>query len=174
MAATRLTVLGIETSCDETAAAVVRRFADGRGEIVAEAVLSQSAAHAPYAGVVPEIAARAHLTHLDRLTGQVMREAGMGFAQLDGVAATAGPGLIGGLLTGLTMAKAIALAAEKPLMAINHLEGHALTPRLLGRCDFPYLLLLVSGGHTQFQIVEGVGRYSRIGATIDDALGITP
>ena len=171
MAASHLTLLGIETSCDETAAAVVRRHADGRPEILAERVLSQSAAHAPYAGVVPEIAARAHLSHLDRLIAETMAEAGLDFSGLDGVAATAGPGLIGGLLTGLTMAKAIALAMGKPLLAINHLEGHALTPRLLGACEFPYLLLLVSGGHTQFQIVEGVGRYRRIGATIDDALG---
>ena len=171
MTALPLTILGIETSCDETAAAVVRRAPDGSGAIISETVLSQTADHAPYGGVVPEIAARAHLSHLDRLIAQVMAEAGLGYAELDGIAATAGPGLIGGLLTGLTMAKALALATGKPLIAVNHLEGHALTPRLLGPCPFPYLLLLVSGGHTQFQIVEGVGEYRRIGTTIDDALG---
>jgi len=171
MAAAATHILGIETSCDETAAAVVRRNADGSGAILASRVLSQIEEHAPYGGVVPEIAARAHINHLDRLIGQAMTEAGLDFTAIDGVAATAGPGLLGGLLVGLTMAKAIALAHGKPLVAVNHLEGHALTPRLLGRCDFPYLLLLISGGHTQFQIVEGVGRYHRLGTTIDDALG---
>lgn len=171
MAAAASHILGIETSCDETAAAVVRRDPDGAGRIVSNVVLSQIAEHAPYGGVVPEIAARAHIGHLDRLIGQALAEANLSFAQLDAVAATAGPGLLGGLLVGLTMAKAIALAHGKPLLAINHLEGHALTARLVGRCDFPYLLLLISGGHTQFQIVEGVGRYHRLGTTIDDALG---
>lgn len=165
------TILGIETSCDETAAAVVRRDAAGQGEILANIVLSQTGDHAPYGGVVPEIAARAHVSHLDRLIGEALSEARVTMADLDGIAATAGPGLIGGVLVGLTMAKAIALAAGKPLLAINHLEAHALTPRLTGELAFPYLLLLVSGGHTQFQIVEGVGRYRRIGTTIDDALG---
>lgn len=171
MAAAFSTLLGLETSCDETAAAVVRRHADGRGEILSNVVLSQAEDHAIYGGVVPEIAARAHVQHLDRLIAEAMAKADIGFAELDGVAATAGPGLLGGLLIGLTTAKAIALAHGKPLIAVNHLEGHALTPRLLQRCDFPYLLLLISGGHTQFQIVEGVGRYRRIGTTIDDALG---
>ena len=164
-------ILGIETSCDETAAAVIRRDAAGRGRILSNVVLSQLKEHAPYGGVVPEIAARAHIEHLDRLVDQAMTEAGLGYAELDGVAATAGPGLLGGLIVGLTMAKAIALAHGKPLMAVNHLEGHALTARLLGEVEFPYLLLLISGGHTQFQIVEGVGRYHRLGTTIDDALG---
>lgn len=171
MAAAALTLLGIETSCDETAAAVVRRHADGRGEILSNVVLSQTAEHAIYGGVVPEIAARAHVQHLDRLVGEAMRVADVPFSEIDGVAATAGPGLLGGLIIGLTTAKAIALAHDKPLIAVNHLEGHALSPRLLAACDFPYLLLLISGGHTQFQIVEGVGRYRRIGTTIDDALG---
>ena len=171
MAQPALHILGIETSCDETAAAVVRRNGDGTGHIVSNVVLSQLKEHAPYGGVVPEIAARAHIDHLDRLVAQAMAEAGLSFADLDGVAATAGPGLLGGLLVGLTMAKAIALAHGKPLMAVNHLEGHALTARLMGQVDFPYLLLLISGGHTQFQIVEGVGRYHRLGSTIDDALG---
>ena len=165
-------ILGIETSCDETAAAVVQRnSSDGSGEILANVVLSQLKDHAPYGGVVPEIAARAHINHLDRLIAQAMREANLGFSDLDGVAATAGPGLLGGVIVGLTMAKAIALAHGKPLLAVNHLEGHALTARLLQKVDFPYLLLLISGGHTQFQIVEGVGRYHRLGTTIDDALG---
>jgi N6-L-threonylcarbamoyladenine synthase len=165
------TVLGIETSCDETAAAVVCRADDGSGRILSNIVLSQNAEHAPYGGVVPEIAARAHISHLDHLIRQALDESGGAMGDLDGIAATAGPGLIGGLLVGLTTAKAMALALGKPLLAINHLEAHALTPRLLGTCDFPYLLLLISGGHTQLQIVEGVGRYIRIGTTIDDALG---
>jgi N6-L-threonylcarbamoyladenine synthase len=164
-------ILGIETSCDETAAAVVRRRADGTGEILSDVVLSQLKEHAPYGGVVPEIAARAHIDHLDRLIDQAMREAGLSYDGLDGVAATAGPGLLGGVIVGLTMAKAIAMAHGKPLLAVNHLEGHALTARLLQPVAFPYLLLLISGGHTQFQIVEGVGRYHRLGTTIDDALG---
>jgi len=166
-----LHILGIETSCDETAAAVVRRDADGTGHILSNVVLSQLAEHAPYGGVVPEIAARAHIDHLDGLVTQAMTEAGLTYRDLDGVAATAGPGLLGGVIVGLTMAKAIAFAHGKPLMAVNHLEGHALTARLLGKVAFPYLLLLISGGHTQFQIVEGVGRYHRLGTTIDDALG---
>jgi N6-L-threonylcarbamoyladenine synthase len=171
MAAPDHIILGIETSCDETAAALVRRRQDGSGEILANAILSQIKDHAPYGGVVPEIAARAHASHLDRLIRRALDEAGLTLDDIDGVAATAGPGLIGGLLVGLTTAKAIALAKSKPLLAINHLEAHALTPRLLGPLDFPYLLLLISGGHTQLQIVEGVGRYRRIGTTIDDALG---
>jgi N6-L-threonylcarbamoyladenine synthase len=171
MAAAATHILGIETSCDETAAAVVRRLPDGNGEIVSNIVLSQIEDHAPYGGVVPEIAARVHIRHLDRLVGQAMVEAGITYPMLDGVAATAGPGLLGGVIIGLTTAKAIAMAHGKPLLAINHLEGHALTPRLLEPCPFPYLLLLISGGHTQFQLVEGVGRYRRLGTTIDDALG---
>jgi N6-L-threonylcarbamoyladenine synthase len=165
------TILGIETSCDETAAAVVRRRADGAGLMMSNIVLSQVKDHALYGGVVPEIAARAHVQHLDRLVTKAMADAGTRFSDLDGIAATAGPGLLGGLIVGLTTAKAIALAHGKPLIAVNHLEGHALTPRLLGPCPFPYLLLLVSGGHTQFQLVESVGRYVRLGTTIDDALG---
>jgi N6-L-threonylcarbamoyladenine synthase len=165
------TILGIETSCDETAAAVVRRNPDGKASILSNIVLSQTRDHAPYGGVVPEIAARAHVSHLDRLIAEALREAKVPARDLDGIAATAGPGLIGGVLVGLTMAKAMALSLGKPLLAVNHLEAHALTPRLLSPLAFPYLLLLVSGGHTQFQIVEGVGRYRRTGTTIDDALG---
>jgi N6-L-threonylcarbamoyladenine synthase len=166
-----LTVLGIETSCDETAAAVVRRRAGGTGEILSNVVLSQDAAHAAYGGVVPEIAARAHIAHLDRLISQAMGEAGLGFHNLDGVAATAGPGLIGGLIVGLMTAKAIALAHGLPLMAVNHLEAHALTPGMTEGLAPPYLLLLISGGHTQVLSVEDVGHYRRYGTTIDDALG---
>ncbi len=164
-------ILGIETSCDETAAAVIARDEEGRGQILSNVVLSQLKDHAPYGGVVPEIAARAHVTHLDRLIAQAMAESGFDYKDLDGVAATAGPGLLGGVIVGLTMAKAIAFAHGKPLLAVNHLEGHALTARLLQDVEFPYLLLLISGGHTQFQMVEGVGRYHRLGTTIDDALG---
>ncbi len=171
MAPPQTYILGIETSCDETAAAVVRRDADGTGHILSNVVLSQIKDHAPYGGVVPEVAARAHVVHLDRLVRQAMAEAGLEFGALSGVAATAGPGLLGGIIIGLTVAKAIALARGLPLLAVNHLEGHALTPRLLQPCVFPYLLLLISGGHTQFQLVEGVGRYTRLGTTIDDALG---
>jgi len=164
-------VLGIETSCDETAAAIVERRRDGSARIVADVVLSQIDEHAIFGGVVPEIAARAHVEALDDVVAAAMREAGIGFAGIDAVAATAGPGLIGGLIVGLTTARAIALAAGKPLVAVNHLEGHALTARLTDGIAFPYLLLLVSGGHTQFLSVEGVGRYRRLGTTLDDALG---
>ena len=166
-----LTVLGIETSCDETAAAVVRRHSDGRGEILANLVLSQIDEHAPYGGVVPEIAARAHIEHLDRLIAAAVEEAGLSWAELDAVAATAGPGLIGGVIVGLMTGKGLAYALDRPLIAVNHLEGHALTARLTHEAPFPYLLLLVSGGHTQLLVVEGVGRYRRLGTTIDDAVG---
>ena len=166
-----LTVLGIETSCDETAAAVVRRHADGRGEVLGDVVLSQTAEHAAFGGVVPEIAARAHLHYLDGLIGQAMEEAGLDYSQLDGVAATAGPGLMGGLLVGLMSAKAIALAKKLPFIAVNHLEGHGLSPGLMEGLAPPYLLLLMSGGHTQIVSVEDVGRFARYGTTIDDALG---
>lgn len=163
----RMIVLGIETSCDETAAAVV----DGEGKVLAHAVLSQIAEHTAFGGIVPEIAARAHLAHLDRLVAKAMAEAGVGYADLSGVAATAGPGLIGGVLVGLMTAKAIAAVHRLPLVAVNHLEGHALTPRLTDNVAFPYLLLLVSGGHCQLLAVEGVGAYRRLGTTIDDAAG---
>lgn len=164
-------VLGIETSCDETAAAVVERRRDGAGHILSDIVLSQVADHAAFGGVVPEIAARAHVEALDGVVLAALKAAGARFDDLDAVAATAGPGLIGGLLVGLTTGKAIALAAGKPLSAVNHLEGHALTARLTDGVNFPYLVLLVSGGHTQFLSVEGVGQYRRLGTTLDDALG---
>lgn len=164
-------VLGIETTCDETAAAVVSANSDGTGLLRSNVVMSQIAQHAAYGGVVPEIAARAHVETLDRIVGRAMQDAGMGFDQLDAVAAAAGPGLVGGVMVGLTMGKAIALAAGKPFIAINHLEAHALTPRLTDNIDFPYLLLLISGGHTQLVAVLDVGEYVRIGTTLDDAIG---
>jgi N6-L-threonylcarbamoyladenine synthase len=160
-------MLGIETSCDETAAAVVT---DAR-VIRASLVLSQLEQHRPFGGVVPEIAARAHLDHLDRLVQGALEQAGIGFDELDGIAATGGPGLIGGVIVGVTMGKALALARDRPFVAVNHLEGHALTCRLTDDVAFPYLLLLVSGGHSQLLAVEGVGRYARLGTTIDDAVG---
>ena len=160
-------VLGLETSCDETAAAVVTE--DRR--ILSNLVLSQLDEHRPYGGVVPEIAARSHLDHIDTLIARALDEAGINLGALDGVAATAGPGLIGGLFVGVMSAKAIAAARGLPFLAVNHLEGHALTVRLTDDLDFPYLLLLVSGGHCQLAAVEGVGRYRRLGTTIDDAVG---
>ncbi len=162
-----MNVLGIETSCDETAAAVV---ADDR-TILSDVVLSQLDEHRPYGGVVPEIAARAHLDYLDGIIRQAMDEAGVGFDALDGVAATGGPGLIGGVMVGVMTAKAIAAVHGLPFLAVNHLEGHALTARLTDAVDFPYLLLLVSGGHCQLLAVEDVGTYVRLGGTIDDAIG---
>jgi len=161
-------VLGIESSCDETAVALVR----GDRTIVAQSIASQEAEHAPYGGVVPEIAARAHAERLAPMLEKVMAEAGVSLDDLDAIAATAGPGLIGGVMVGLVSAKALAMASGKPLLAVNHLEGHALSPRLAdGALGFPYLLLLVSGGHCQILAVEGVGQYRRLATTIDDALG---
>lgn len=164
-------VLGIETSCDETAASVVTRDASGKPQIISNIVLSQIEEHVAFGGVVPEIAARAHVTALDGVIRAALDEAGMKPADVDAVAATAGPGLIGGLIVGLTTAKAFAAALGKPLLPINHLEGHALTPRLTDEVAFPYLLLLVSGGHSQIVEVRGVGDYRRWATTIDDALG---
>ncbi|MEM7042105.1 MAG: tRNA (adenosine(37)-N6)-threonylcarbamoyltransferase complex transferase subunit TsaD [Pseudomonadota bacterium] len=161
-------VLGIETSCDDTGVALV----SAEREVLAERLSSQLDQHAPFGGVVPEIAARAHLDILDVMIADVMSEAGIDFPGLDGIAVTAGPGLIGGLITGLVTAKAIAAVHRRPLIAVNHLEAHALTARLTEPgLDFPYLLLLVSGGHCQLLMVEGVGRYQRLGTTLDDALG---
>ena len=161
-------VLGIESSCDETAAALV----DGDRRILAQRIASQDEAHRPYGGVVPEIAARAHAEKLAPLIAAVLDEAEMTLSEVDAIAATAGPGLIGGVMVGLVSAKALAMAGDKPLYAINHLEGHALSPRLADpELEFPYALLLVSGGHCQILRVEGVGRYRRIATTIDDALG---
>ncbi len=160
-------VLGIETSCDETAAAVV----DGEGNVRAQAVLSQIEDHKPYGGIVPEIAARAHLSHLDRLIAKAMSDAKVRFEDLSAVAATAGPGLIGGVIVGVMTAKAISMVRGIPFIAVNHLEGHALTARFTDGVQFPYLLLLVSGGHCQILVVEGVGRFRRLGTTMDDAAG---
>ena len=165
------TILGIETSCDETAASIVVRDSAGKAVIRSNVVRSQLDEHAAFGGVVPELAARAHVTYLDHIIAQACREAGIGLGDVDAIAATAGPGLIGGVLVGLTTAKALAAALDKPLIAVNHLEAHALTARLTDGVQFPYLMLLVSGGHSQFVLVRGVGDYERWGTTIDDALG---
>jgi N6-L-threonylcarbamoyladenine synthase len=170
-AASRLIILGIETSCDETAAAVVARDAEGRGEILSNVIRSQIADHVDYGGVVPEIAARAHLEALEPVVRAALREAGATLDDIHGVAATAGPGLIGGLLVGLTFGKAVAAARKLPFAAINHLEGHALTVGLTEALSPPYLLLLVSGGHTQLIAVHDVGGYEQLGSTLDDAAG---
>jgi N6-L-threonylcarbamoyladenine synthase len=161
------TILGIETSCDETAAALVR--ADRT--VLGQALLSQTREHAPFGGIVPEIAARSHLTHLARLVDATFAQAGIGWGAIAAIAATTGPGLIGGVIVGATFAKAAALARGVPFVAVNHLEGHALSARLVADVPFPYLLLLVSGGHCQLLCVEGVGRYTRLGTTLDDAVG---
>ncbi|MEE2760719.1 MAG: tRNA (adenosine(37)-N6)-threonylcarbamoyltransferase complex transferase subunit TsaD [Pseudomonadota bacterium] len=164
-------LLGIETSCDETAAAVVASGNGTRPEILAFLVLSQTSEHQPYEGVVPEIAARAHLSHTDRIIRCAMKDAEKEFSDLGGVAVAGGPGLIGGVIVGVMSAKAIAAVHKLPFLAVNHLEAHALTVRLTQELEFPYLLLLVSGGHCQLLVVEGVGRYHRLGTTLDDALG---
>lgn len=160
-------VLGIETSCDETAVAIIR---DDK-TILANLVLSQLEEHREFGGVVPEIAARAHMDHLDTLIAAAMKDANLTFKELDGIAATCGPGLIGGVMVGMMAGKAIAAAHDLPFVAVNHLEAHALTPRLTNDLEFPYLLLLVSGGHSQILVAEDVGKYKRWGTTLDDALG---
>ena len=170
-ASTTQTVLGLETSCDETAAAVVRRGADGKVEVLSSAVASQIAAHAPFGGVVPEIAARAHVEGIDAIAARALADARIGFEDLTGIAATAGPGLVGGVMVGLSFGKAVALARGLPLVAVNHLEGHAISARLGGEVAYPFLLLLVSGGHCQLLEVAGVGACRRLGSTIDDAAG---
>jgi len=164
-------VLGIETTCDETAASVVERKGDGSGRILSNVVRSQTEEHARFGGVVPEIAARAHVDLLDGIIDRAMKDAGVGYEQLSAVAAAAGPGLIGGVIVGLTTAKAIAMVHNTPLVAVNHLEAHALTPRLTCALAFPYCLFLASGGHTQIVAVAGVGNYVRLGTTVDDAMG---
>ena len=166
-----LTVLGLETSCDETAASVVRLSPDGQASVLSSVVHSQIEDHAAYGGVVPEIAARSHVEMIDGVVRRAMDEAGLGWDSLDGVAATAGPGLVGGVMVGLSFGKAAALARGLPLIAVNHLEGHAVSARLGGRVDYPFLLLLVSGGHCQLLEVRGVGDMTRLGTTIDDAAG---
>jgi N6-L-threonylcarbamoyladenine synthase len=164
-------VLGLETSCDETAAAVVRLGADGRAEVVSSVVASQIAAHAPYGGVVPEVAARAHVELVEPVTRQALSEAGVTLDDIAGIAATAGPGLVGAVMVGLSFAKGLALARGLPLIAVNHLEGHAISARLEADVPYPFLLLLVSGGHCQLVEVAGVGACKRLGSTIDDAAG---
>ena len=165
-----MVVLGIETSCDESAAALVALTPAGP-KILSNLIHSQLAEHMPYGGVVPEIAARAHIDHLDPLISRALAEAGVTFREVDGVAAAAGPGLIGGLIVGSTMAKGLAWAADKPFLAVNHLEAHALAVRVTQEVQFPFLLLLVSGGHCQLLVCSGVGRYTRLGTTLDDAAG---
>ena len=166
-----MVILGIESSCDETAVAVVCDADEIKNRILSNIVLSQVEEHEPFGGVVPEIAARAHLKYLDNLIISAMTSAGVSFDEIDGVAATGGPGLIGGVIVGVMSAKAIASVKKKPFIAVNHLEGHALTARLTSNTSFPYLLLLISGGHCQLLIVEGTGKYKRLGTTVDDALG---
>lgn len=166
-----LTVLGLETSCDETAASVVRLSADGVAVVLSSVVHSQIDDHAAFGGVVPEIAARSHVEMIEGVTRRAMAEAGLGYDGLDGVAATAGPGLVGGVMVGLSFGKAVALARGLPLIAVNHLEGHAVSARLGEPVAYPFLLLLVSGGHCQLLEVRGVGDMTRLGTTIDDAAG---
>ena len=160
-------VMGIESSCDETAVAIIR----GDGEILSNNILSQIKEHEAFGGVVPEIAARAHMEHIDTLIQASLLDAKLGFDDLTAVAATAGPGLIGGVMVGMMAGKAIAASQDIPFLGINHLEGHVLTARLTDEVEFPYLVLLVSGGHTQILVAEAVGQYKRLGTTLDDALG---
>ena len=164
-------ILGIESSCDETAASVLRREPDGAIEILSSIIASQDEKHAPFGGVVPEIAARAHMQKLDSIIDRAIIEADIDYTDLSAIAATSGPGLIGGVIAGLMGAKGLAMSLDIPLIAVNHLEGHALSPRLAGECAFPYLLLLISGGHTQLLSVKGLGDYKRLGSTVDDAAG---
>ena len=166
-----LTFLGIETSCDETAASIVRKRINGTGEILSNIVSSQVEEHKEFGGVVPEIAARAHVEKIEYIVKKAVKESNLDLNDLDGIAATAGPGLIVCLTVGLNIGKAIAGSLNKPFIAVNHLEGHALSPKINKKIDFPYLFLLISGGHTQFLEVNGVNKYRRLGTTIDDALG---
>lgn len=166
-----LTFLGIESSCDDTAAAVVRHDDGTEPAILSSVVEGQTALHAAFGGVVPEIAARAHAERLDGCVEQALLQAGIRLCDIDGIAVTSGPGLIGGVLSGVMLAKGLAAGCGKPLLGINHLAGHALTPRLTDGLSFPYLMLLVSGGHCQFLVVHGVDRFDRLGGTIDDAPG---
>ena len=167
----KLTFLGIETSCDETAAAIVRESNNGTGEILSNVVSSQVEEHKKFGGVVPEVAARAHVEKIEFIVKKAIKESKLNLENLDGIAATAGPGLIVCLTVGLNTGKAIAGSLKKPFIAVNHLEGHALSPKINNKIEFPYLLLLISGGHTQFLEVNGINNYKRLGTTIDDALG---
>lgn len=166
-----LTFLGIESSCDDTGAAVVRHVPGQRGEVLANVVAGQTELHAAFGGVVPEIAARAHAEKLDLVVEEALAQSGVSMDELDAIAVTAGPGLIGGVLSGVMLAKGLSVATGKPLVGVNHLAGHALTPRLTDGVEFPYLMLLVSGGHCQFLRVNGPDDFSRLGGTIDDAPG---
>ncbi len=166
-------VLGVESSCDETAASVVRRTQDGKVSVLSSLVASQDEIHTPYGGVVPELAARAHMQKIESMMAQAVKQSGIKWTNLHAIAATSGPGLIGGVITGLMAAKGLSVSLSIPLIAVNHLEGHALSPRLTDDCPFPYLLLLVSGGHTQLLSVKGVGEFTRLGSTVDDAAGET-
>jgi len=167
----KVTFLGIETSCDETAAAIVKNNSDGTGEILSNIVSSQVEEHREFGGIVPELAARAHVEKIEFIVQKAIEESNLDLENLDGIAATAGPGLIVCLTVGLNTGKAIAGSLKKPFIAVNHLEGHALSPKINNKIEFPYLLLLISGGHTQFLEVNGVNNYKRLGTTIDDALG---
>jgi len=167
----KLTFLGIETSCDETAAAIVKENNDGTGEILSNIVSSQVEEHREFGGIVPEVAARAHVEKIEFIVQKAIKESKLNLENLDGIAATAGPGLIVCLTIGLNTGKAIAGSLKKPFVAVNHLEGHALSPKINNKIEFPYLLLLISGGHTQFLEVNGINNYKRLGTTIDDALG---
>ena len=167
----KLIFLGIETSCDETAASIVREKSDGTGEILSNIVSSQVDEHKEFGGIVPEVAARAHVEKIDFVIKKAIKESGLSLKNINGIAATAGPGLIVCLTVGLNAGKAIAGSLNKPFVAINHLEGHALSPKINKQVQFPYLLLLISGGHTQYLDVVGVNNYKRLGTTIDDALG---
>ena len=167
----KVTFLGIETSCDETAAAIVKDNSDGTGEILSNIVSSQVEEHREFGGIVPEVAARAHVEKIEFIVQKAIEESNLDLENLDGIAATAGPGLIVCLTVGLNTGKAIAGSLKKPFIAVNHLEGHALSPKINNKIEFPYLLLLISGGHTQFLEVNGVNNYKRLGTTIDDALG---
>tara|TARA_R110002049_G_scaffold117332_2_gene270430 strand:- start:4127 stop:5218 length:1092 start_codon:yes stop_codon:yes gene_type:complete len=164
-------ILGLESSCDDTAAAIVRIAADGRACVLSSVVAGQTALHADFGGVVPEIAARAHAEKLDYCVEDALAEAGMTLAQIDAIAVTAGPGLIGGVVSGVMCAKGLSSATGKPLYGVNHLAGHALTPRLTDHVPYPYLMLLVSGGHCQFLMVHDADEFERLGGTIDDAPG---
>jgi len=164
-------ILGIESSCDETAVSIITENEQGSPIILSSIVSSQVAVHKEFGGVVPELAARSHIEKIDLITKKAIEESGVKLEDVDAVAATAGPGLIVCLSVGLSFGKAMAFSLEKPFIAVNHLEGHALSPKLNSKLDYPYLLLLISGGHTQFLSVQGLGKYKRLGTTIDDALG---
>ena len=165
-----ITVLGIETSCDETAVSLVS-LNNGKGKILSNKIISQIDEHSPFGGVVPEIASRSHIEYLDALVDEALLEAKKNLKEIDGIAVTSGPGLVGGLIVGLTYAKGLSISTGLPLISVNHLEGHALTPVLTDNVEFPYLLLLISGGHSQLLIVEDLGKYSQLGTTLDDAVG---